>query len=785
MRFLLVTLAVAAGLGAVALQLMGDRERRRAFPPVEGRIPVAGLDRGVEVVRDERGVPHVFAGSAADAWRGLGFVHAQDRLAQMARFRRSARGELAATEGPDALPGDRLARTLGFARRAEADLAALPERTRGVLAAYAAGVNGHLAWLRDGGGEPPLGLGGIPADWSPADSLALFRQYAWAAGATHEESLVLSELLARFGGLEARLFFPRTLGLEALGEKRPDLVHRSLRRSVPAPLRQRLGLAGASVGSSAFVVHGSAARFGALLASDSHQAPTAPALWHQAHLEGPGMDVAGATLPGVPAFWSGFNGRLVWGATHLPAVATDLLEETLGDDGGTALSEREETIEVLGQQTIRHRVRESRRGPIVSDVLAPDGPLLSLRWAGFEDRAGPTGLLDLAAARDVAEARRALGRHEAPVLEIALLDDAGAGGTQVAGFVPARQLPSGGVPIPARGRAYRWAGRLPAESLPWQPVSANRPFAIAADALPAGWRQARMELFWRVGTRAGRIATRLEAAAGEGGVRLQDLAAIQADVAAPGARALVDEALGLIDASALPAEGRAAAELLAAWPGENGADSAGAAAFHLFFEQLLRRLLEPRLGEDLLDRYRRLRGVSTTDLVLRLLRDAADGGELPGGWAEPEAVREAIRLSLRDAWIRGGVQLGSNRSKWRWGELHPLRFRPLLPDAWGRGLSVLGPFPFGGDGDSVAVAAFHGREGFETRIAPVFRLAAEQGELSQGLTHLVPGQVEHPGHPHAADEIEAWLAARPRLLTASRAVVEDRPSRRLRLEPAP
>src|SRR3546814_6699955 len=58
----------------------------------------------------------------ADASFALGFAHAQDRLWQMEMTRRVGAGRLAEVVGDAALPIDRMIRTLGLHRLAEANL---------------------------------------------------------------------------------------------------------------------------------------------------------------------------------------------------------------------------------------------------------------------------------------------------------------------------------------------------------------------------------------------------------------------------------------------------------------------------------------------------------------------------------------------------------------------------------------------------------------------------------------------------------------------------------------
>src|ERR1700729_131829 len=107
--------------------------------------------RGLRLVRDSFGIPHVDAPDESSAWWGLGYACAQDRAFQLDYDRRRACGRLAEVLGPAVLEGDVLARKLDLARSAKADLRALSPISRSSLDAYAGGVN--AAWERHG--RPP------------------------------------------------------------------------------------------------------------------------------------------------------------------------------------------------------------------------------------------------------------------------------------------------------------------------------------------------------------------------------------------------------------------------------------------------------------------------------------------------------------------------------------------------------------------------------------------------------------------------------------------------------
>ena len=198
--FAAVVLAAMAA-GAAYLYL------RQSLPQVEGEIRVEGLARSAEVLRDIYGIPHIYAQSLADAVRALGYVHAQDRLWQMEVNRRTAAGRLSEIFGPSGLEADRFLRTLGVRRSAEANLKNLDAETRGLLDAYAAGVNAFL----DTGPVLPVEFwltGASPEPWTPADSLGWIKMMAWDLGGNWRNELLRMRLAKTLPPARIHEFLP-------------------------------------------------------------------------------------------------------------------------------------------------------------------------------------------------------------------------------------------------------------------------------------------------------------------------------------------------------------------------------------------------------------------------------------------------------------------------------------------------------------------------------------------------------------------------------------------------
>jgi penicillin amidase len=805
-RIALALVGVSILVLGLAQALRSARERgaaRAAFPVVSGSLPLPGLEAVVVVHRDARGLPHIDARSEADGWRALGFVHAQDRLGQMLWLRQQAWGRTAEVLGAEGLSADRLARLIDFAGLARRQLPVLRPEARRALEAYAAGVEAYIERVRSGQAGAPLVVRQLRLaldPWSAEDSLALFKLYAWGLSASIDASLVLSDVIEQLGAVAARPYFPNPDSAD------PPPASRVTTRALPPggefhvdPLRRALGLESRSVGSSAWAISGRHTESGRpILVADAHLPTSAPAYLHLDRLRAGDLQLVGATLPGVPVFWSGRSRSVAWASVQAPAVVTDLYVETLdpGDasryhDGQRwrSLPERVETLRVRGGPDEELRVHRTRHGPLLPRRASPQP--LSVAWVGARVE-GPSGigsLLDVARAENAAQVVEALRVHHEPALIMVYADAEGAGGLQMAGWIPDRTLSPQLLPLPGRARWYDWNSPVPFEALPSARLDARRGWVVAADdRLRSPDEEVSIEWLWRSGERAARIERLLTETVGAGPVDLRRATEIQTDVGNARALDLVRSALSLgvaSDGVGFSPEAQELTEILARWDGSTHADSVGASAYHVFLRSLTEALLEERLGEPLMRRYLALPQTDPERLVYEIVRHSARGGRgVPE--QERERVVRAVRESLREGWLQLSFELGANRRRWSWGRLHSLRFRSFGGlDAVLGDLEDLGPYPYGGDASTVNAGAYDPSRPFDVRVASTLRLAVDTASPDQTLAALAPGQSEHPGHPNHGDAISDWLKGRSSLVVSGRLLVEDSSVARLLLEPVP
>jgi penicillin amidase len=394
----------------------------RPFPQTDGQLTVSGLTAKVTVLRDDRGVPQIYADNAQDLFRAQGYVAAQDRFFQMDVRRHLTAGRLSEMVGQDGVESDRVIRTMGWRRVAEAELPTLAASTRQYLQAYADGVN---AYIRQAGSPANMGLEYTVLEqrlpdyrvepWVPADSLAWLKAMAWDLRGDYENELTRARLSGSITAVRLAQLFPpypidshhpilsaqdwtpaaaaSTAGAAkavpavpaaptrtALADKQARTLYAGVTRALDQ-LPVMVGR-GDGIGSNSWVVGPQRSSTGKpLLANDPHLAVGIPGIWHQTGLHcrrvsaACPFDVSGFSFAGMPGIVIGHNQSIAWGFSNLgPDVSDFYLEQVRGDTyrrgaGYLPLKQRNETIKVRGGQDIAVTVRATVHGPLLSDVI--------------------------------------------------------------------------------------------------------------------------------------------------------------------------------------------------------------------------------------------------------------------------------------------------------------------------------------------------------------------------------------------------------------------------------
>ena len=172
---------------------------------IDGELGVPGLRESVEVLRDETGIPHIYAQNDDDLFFAQGYVMAQDRLWQMEMWRRWHEGRLAEIFGPEALPYDRRTRLMMFRGPWDSSewTSYHPEAER-IFTAYANGVNAYISQNRDNLPVEFRLTGIVPDPWTARTVVLRWAALAVPSVRGHAISeMQLAMNVARFGAEEA------------------------------------------------------------------------------------------------------------------------------------------------------------------------------------------------------------------------------------------------------------------------------------------------------------------------------------------------------------------------------------------------------------------------------------------------------------------------------------------------------------------------------------------------------------------------------------------------------
>jgi penicillin amidase len=735
-----------------------------------GKKTIKGIGDSVVITFDAADIPHIKANSQADAIFALGYLHASERSWQMEINRRLASGRLSEILGSETVSIDRYIRTLGIKRAAENQFDRYPVSAKRLLQAYADGVNAANAQL---GWALPVEYfltGSKPGHWSPTDSVAWMLMMAYDLGGNWNQELQRLELsqylttkqiwevMPSFepGNPVSTMDFAKMyqdLNVYSQTSRQPQNKSKNL----PATELSDIDLPGATegIGSNNWALSGKLTASGKpLLANDPHLGLSAPAIWYFAHLDAPGMNVIGATLPGVPAVVLGRTDKFAWSFTNTNPDVQDLYIEQIdaknpgmyrGPDGMLPFKVHQEIIDIKGAPPLTFLVKETRHGPVISDSYARAKKAidttryaLALRWTALDkENQSVVGLLEMNRAQDLDEFKMALRKNYAPMQNVVMADSEGNIAYQAAGVAPKRQLHHGlyGV-APALGwdKQYDWAGYVSFDQLP----SSNNPeqgwLATANQRIIASNDPNPLTGDWDLPARYDRI---VELSKSKNNHDAQSMKLMQGDTLS-----LTSIQLLSLFKSSQPSHPLAAQvlEIINSFDGNMKADSAGALIFNAWADQLTRNLFS-RLGHVFTDNYgnRNYRGA----LIEQIQNPTSPWCDDPKT-AATESCLESSNNAFDKALEFLAKEYGNDPKKWSWGQAHiaisehrPLSKAPLI----GRLFNLSTPFP--GDNNTVNVGRLEllrSSNPYETLQAPSLRTIYDFSDLEKSLFIYQTGQ---------------------------------------------
>lgn len=806
-----------------------------------------GLSAPVEIIIDERGIPHVYGQADADVLYASGYQMATDRLFQMDLVRRRALGRQAEILGPDAVGQDEISRIFDLPRWGAANADRLRDEdpdTYRLLVAWVAGVNARIAEVNAGEVPLPYGFGpdqtnSMPEPWTMAEHSAIAKLLMLGNSNSLERELLATIVQRNFTNAWERIELARPAfnvptmppdELPAPAPWRPGLGQ-APRAPIPATTEQIVEAMQTlhrsmahipRVGSNNWAVDGQLTDTGRpMIAGDPHQPLQSPSLMYAQHLNsadaGGTIDVIGWAFAGTAGIQLGHNRFLHWTATTNFADVMDIWEVEVSDnevrvgDQMVAIEIREETIAVAGGNPQVMEIRDvPGYGVLLPDDIVPlpiagDGNALLLNWTGMRATAEEQTFVGMAAATDLAQFEDAADTMQVGGFNFVAASAEGIT-YRVNIDIPDRGDPSAR-PMPflvvdGNDPGSFWDGTfLGPEQLPrsrggsrgWLATANNDPwgFTFDGDVSNDPWYYG---YYYAAGHRAQRLDQELTRLADQGDISLEDMQALQSDTYSPLSDVLLPlltEAWGNIgvDPQLAPYADRPELATLYTlltdqWDRRMERDRPGALAFHLY----VMLLTDEVAADELSLLYSTILGEESPFAikipVLAVLGEYPNSADLLGAPRDVVLLETLSRVAAELEALYGDV----DPAGYTWGDMHGTDFtNPFGGDLYG------GWWPSDGGEDTVNVSTSEFldetgsavAERFDSHDGAIFRVVTtfDEDGTPRAYCNFPPGNSADPQSPHFQDTLSDWLEDEYTLLPFLRDDVDAVEEDRIVLEP--
>lgn len=705
-------------------------------------IPEA--DAPLDMCWDKVGVPHIFAGSIEDAYRGMGYACASERLWQLHLSNLYATGTAASVMGERFVTQDLLHKVFNVTAY---DIPRSPGDY--IVDAYLQGINAYIASLDE---VPPefVKAGTEPRPVTRHDVASRYRFTGWFQHKTWLEKITIGKLMARYGVD----WFKRNLRrfsiedaecIEMLNTELTDLDINIAHLLFPT-----LPLSGSN--NWAIAAELSASGF-PMLATDPHQPHGIPNTFFYSHLSAPGWDAFGASFPGVPYFMMGFNRDLSWGLTTGCIDTYDVFVEK-----DLPTTQQDYTVEVANESARTFSIPASRHGPILESLTDALGitesetrqSVTALDWVmrDLPTSAGALALLPLASTSEKF-GEYLFENNVCPLVNnIICVDRHNDLRRFMATTIRKRTGVTGIVPLPGWKDEYCFDISQAQELLvEHNPASG---YTLTANNDTMGDRgQYPIHNFPASDARARRIGQLLD---GSSGFTVNDFTRMQLDLLDLRAQSLVPDIVASLTDDC--EEIQLAKNLLTNWDYHADTDSRAACIYYPLLDTRWHITFMQRvLGEDSLIKAMPLMAPGLSQFTIEDLMQ-------PGSpWLQHRTVMEEVicdEVQRIIQWLQSN--LGDD---WSWGKLHQISFRNSLAkyDTWQH--MKVGPDPIGGSPTTLAMTVHNppraGSIAQDVFHGPAFRWITDLADPLHFKFVIAGGNGGRPDSEFLTNNYKHWL----------------------------
>lgn len=778
------------------------------LPKTEGQIPLAGLQSPVQVRFNAMGIPLLKGENLDDIYLVWGYLHASERISHMELMRLTAEGRLSEYLGEPALNIDSFMRKMQFREASNILYRNVSLQNRRYLQAYADGVN---LWLADHQNKLPMDLSAadyVVPPWRPDDAILILSLANFGlAGNLHEEidSLIVAQQL---GAGSLPWLFPTYPDEPLPHEEAQKLSGLDLHPS--AQDIDQITLASQSLKNIHFhdvmasnnwaITPDLTQNHGSLLANDTHLPIGLPSLWSFIQVDTPQLQMAGASIPGIPAIVVGSTPNLAWGYTMVMADNQDLfLEKIRKSEYGYEylyqqqwhpVEQSQAVFHVRGQPDVVESIYHTPHGVLLNaslktqsyllqplEVQSQYGIALSTLMPDKHD-ISLNALMELPKQKQVPDAI-ALAKQINVISVNMLFADKQQIGWQLTGSYPLRKKGLGLFPSPAWNGEYDWVGSVSNQDYPSSIKSHNSWLATANQRIVEKDYPVNFSQTWAHPERFERISVLLNATQQHNFATMQKMQFDQLDpmvgklqryLLSPELHAAILRLPQQEQTKAVQAK-----QHLLGFDGELNTSSPDAALYNLFLANFSQQLFRDKFTHSPQAWKAFIESSKSYSAQAEHLFGQPDRGlGVSPFWQKstPERSGKAniVAYSLAMAYQQGENQLGLDYKQWQWGKLHRYKWNSLssqmaeyLPESQRKKIESLdgylnrGPYPAGGNLNTINIASYHIGESFDTMLIPSLRLIVDFSQKDPVWVMNNAGQSANPASPHYADNIPAWI----------------------------
>ena len=740
-------------------------------PAYEGINNDLSLIEETEVYFDNYGIPHIYSQNMEDAYKTLGYVHAQDRLFQMDLTRRVGSGKLSEIFGQDLVETDRFFKTLGISRQAKKDLYLLLENKKSdqykIIMAYLEGVN---TFIEKGNWPVEYKLLGVePEKFEPINMVEAAGYMAFSFAFTLRTEPLIDFILktypdsAYIAGMNITHPEGQTI-ISNYKEKDTLLAELSLKidalmEDLPLPILQ---------GSNSWAIAPSKTKSNKVIfCNDTHIKFSQPQSWYESHIEYPGFSFYGNYLAGVPFALIGHNRKMAWGLTMFENDDADLYFEIIDEDNSKYkfdnnwkdLKVFSEEIKIKGEESQTVTIRETQNGPIISDFLPVkvEHPI-SFWWTytKFPNRLMEAFYL-LNNAQNIQDAEKAASMIHAPGLNVNYGDASG----NIAWWGCAKMVKR---PEGMQAMAIH-DGSDPAEQLTdfWEfsdnPHSVNPPqgYIYSCNNQPGMMPDSTYYPgYYAPENRAKRLTELLDS---NDEWDIEQVKSISTDVIAPVEREVNMSLCEKVDPSFLDTQQIEILKWMKNWNGSHEASNGEPVFYYRWLQLLMSKVYKDELGEDYFKMFASAHRIKRSYPIVFTDNGSPwwDNINTP----EKETAADLCTQSFIEAIDVCNNDWGHDHNKWVWGDAHQLYFEHPLGKVEALSSTFnIGPIKAPGGNETLnnaGIDLISTKKVNYAKFGPQMRIIIDFNDVDNSLSVAPTGQSGNFMSPHYSDQAQLFI----------------------------